>query len=196
MPGLSHVRLSFPFPFTENAGILVRTLEDALDSSELTGQVQAELDRRHKAAATTVAGFLIATLLLSLVSFFGKSFFRQQDNPPLDVTLRITILVLGLGSIAWRRTKFSTMRLKDIGALQGPSGLLSTLERTTLQIALLAAAIAAIGFVATLLTGNDFYTYGAGAVAVAVLLYCYPTKISWIRTIQLFAPKTDSTPAV
>ena len=188
--------LSFPFPFTENTGILVGTPEDALDSSELTGQVQAELDRRHKAAATTVAGFLIATIFLCLVSFIGKSFFRQQDNPPLDVTLRITILVLGLGSIAWRRTKFSTMRLKDIGALQGPSGLLSTLERTTLQIALLAAAIAAIGFVATLLTGNDFYTYGAGAVGVAVLLYCYPTKISWIRTIQLFGPKTDSTPAV
>ena len=167
-----------------------------MDSSEVTGQVQAELDRRHKAASTTVAGFLTATILLCLVSFIGKSLFRQQDNPPLDITLRITILVLGLGSIAWRRTKFSTMRLKDIGALQGPSGLLSTLERTTLQIAFLAAAIAAIGFVATLLTGNDFYTYGAGAVAVAVLLYCYPTKISWIRTIQLFAPKTDSTPAV
>jgi len=197
LPGLSYVQsLSLPFPFTENTGIFVGTLEDALDSSEVTGQVQVELDRRHKAAATTVAGFLVATILLCLVSFIGKSLFRQQDNPPLDITLRITILVLGLGSIAWRRTKFSTMRLKDIGALQGPSGLLSTLERTTLQIAFLAAAIAAIGFVATLLTGNDFYTYGAGAVAVAVLLYCYPTKISWIRTIQLFAPKTDSTPAV
>ena len=167
-----------------------------MDSNDVSGEVQAELERRHKAAATTVAGLLIATLLLSLASFIGKSFFRQQENPPLDMTLRITILVLGLGSIAWRRTKFSTMRLKDIGALQGPSGLLSTLERTTLQIALLAVAIAAIGFIATLLTGNDFYTYGAGAVAVAVLLYCYPTKISWIRTIQLFAPKTDITPAV
>jgi len=197
LPGFSFVTaLSLPFPFVENTGIFVDTWEDGVDSNEVSGQVQAELERRHKAAATTVAGFLIATLLLSLVSFFGKSFFRQQENPPLDMTLRITILILGLGSIVWRRTKFSTMRLKDIGALQGPSGLLSTLERTTLQIALLAVAIAAIGFIATLLTGNDFYTYGAGAVAVAVLLYCYPTKISWIRTIQLFAPKTDSTPAV
>jgi hypothetical protein len=166
-------------------------LEDSVDSNEASGQVQAELDRRHKAAATTVAGLLIATVFLSVVSFIGKEFFRQQENPPLDMTLRITIFVLGLGSIAWRRTKFSTMRLKDIGALQGASGLLSTLERTTLQIALLAAAIAAIGFIATLLTGNDFYTYGAGSVAVAVLLYCYPTKISWSRTIQLFAPKTE-----
>jgi hypothetical protein len=175
---------------------LSEPLEDDVDSNVASGQVQAELDRRHKAAATTVAGFLIATVLLSLVSFIGKRFFRQQDNPPLNMTLRITIFILGLGSVAWRRTKFSTMRLKDIGALQGASGLLSTLERTTLQIALLAAAVAATGFISTLLTGNDFYTYGSGVVAVAVLLYCYPTKVSWNRTIQLFAPKTDSTPAV
>ena len=167
-----------------------------MDLNEASGQVQAELDRRHKAAATTVAGFLLATVLLSLVSFIGKGFFRQQDSSPLNMTLRITIFTLGLGSIALRRTRFSTMRLKDIGALQGASGLLKTLERTTLQIALLAVGIAAIGFIATLLTGNEFYTYGAGIVAVAVLVYCYPTKISWSRTIQLFAPKTDSTPSI
>jgi hypothetical protein len=150
-----------------------------------------ELTRRHKAAAITVAGLMIATLLLSLASLLGKSFFRQQSNPSLDIVVRITILILGLGSIAWRRTKFSTMRLQDIGALQGAHGLLSTLERTTLQIAFLGAAIAAIGFIATLLTGNDFYTYGAGAIGVAVLLYCYPSKSSWILAIERFAAKPE-----
>jgi hypothetical protein len=149
------------------------------------------LARRHKAAAITVAGLLIATLLLSLASLLGKSFFRQQSNSSLDIVVRITILILGLGSIAWRRTKFSTMRLQDIGALQGAHGLLSTLERTTLQIAFLGAAIAAIGFIATLLTGNDFYTYGAGAIGVAVLLYCYPSKSSWTLAIERFAAKPE-----
>src|SRR5258707_7477934 len=97
--------------------------------------------------------------------------------------------------MVWRRTKFSPMRLQDIGALQGSRGLLSTLERTTLQIAFLGAAIATIGFIATLLTGNAFYTYGAGAIAVAVLLYCYPTKSSWNLAIQRFAAKPDNNPA-
>ncbi len=150
---------------------------------------QAELARRHKAAATTVAGLLIATILLAVVAFLGKPYFRQQVNPPLDIAVRIVILVLGLGSIVWRRTKFATMRLQDIAALQGVSGLLSALEKTTVQIAFLAATIAAIGFIATVLTGNDLYTYWAGAIAIVVLVYCYPTKSSWLRTVYRFAER-------
>ena len=94
------------------------------ESNQAEGKVPPELLRRHKAAAMTVAGLLIATLLLSLVSLVGNNFFRQQYNPPLDIAVRITILMLGLGSIVWRRTKFSTMRLRDIGSLQGAHGLL------------------------------------------------------------------------
>jgi hypothetical protein len=154
---------------------------------QANGDVETELARRHKAVATTVVALLIATLLLSLVSLLGKNLFHQQDNPSLDIAVRIAILILGLGSIAWRRTKLSKMRLQDIGALHGAIGLLSTLERTTLQIAFSGAAIAAIGFIATLLTGSIFYAYGTGAIAVAILLYCYPTRSSWSLAIQRFA---------
>jgi hypothetical protein len=69
--------------------------------------------------------------------------------------------------------------------------LLKTLEKTTLQVALIAASLSILGFVATLLTANDFYTYGAGLIAVVILVYCYPTKTSWIRTIQRFARMDD-----
>jgi hypothetical protein len=79
------------------------------------------------------------------------------------------------------------MRLQDIGALQGAQGLIRTLEKTTLQLALIAAAVVAIGFITTLLTGNEFYTYTGGAVGLVVLAYCYPTKRSWLRTVQRFA---------
>ena len=156
------------------------------------GNISVELTRRHKAAVTTVLGLLIATLLLSVVAYLGKSYFRQQVNPPVDIGVRITILFLGLGSIVWRRTKFATMRLQDIGGLQGAEGLLSTLEKTTLQIAFLGAAIAAVGFVATLVTGNDLYTYWAAAISIVVLIYSYPTKSSWVRTVLRFAdPRRD-----
>ena len=160
-------------------------------SNQITENIQAELIRRHKAAWTTVVGLLIATILLSIVAFLCRSFLRQQQNPPLDIALRIVILSFGLGSIALRRTRFAAMRLQDIGGLRGASGLLSTLEKTTLQLAFLGAAIAAVGLIATLLTGNDSYTYGAGLVAVAVLLYCYPTRTSWQRTLQQFAPPQE-----
>ena len=151
---------------------------------------QAELARRHKAAATTVLGLLVATILLSVVAFLGKPYFRQQPNPPLDIAVRIVILVLGLGAIAWRRTKFAPMRLQDIVGLAGVTGLLKTLEKTTVQLAFLGAAITSIGFVATLATGNDLYTYWAGAIAVVVLVYCYPTKSSWLRTVYRFTERT------
>lgn len=154
--------------------------------------IESELRRRHKAAATTVLGLLVASILLAIIAYLSKRFLRQQNNPALDIALRITILIFGLGSVALRRTRFSTMRLQDIGALAGPSGLLRTLEKTTLQVALLGAAISAMGFVATLMTGNDFYTYGATLVAVAVLLYCFPTQTSWRRTLEQFAPNSAS----
>jgi len=143
--------------------------------------------RRHKATATTVGGLMVASILLAIGAYVSKSFLRQQNNPPLDIGLRITILIFGLGSIALRRTRFATMRLQDIGALGGASALLRTLEKTTIQVALIGAAISAIGFIATLLTGNDFYTYGASLVAVFVMLYCFPTLSSWRLTLQQFA---------
>ena len=86
------------------------------------------------------------------------------------------------------------MRLQDIGGLEGASGLLRTLEKTTLLVALIGSAISVMGFIATLLSGNDFYTYGAGLVGVAVLLYCYPTRSSWNRTVQQFAVDAFETP--
>lgn len=164
-------------------------VESAKDAA---GSVQAELGRRHKAAATTVAGLLVAVVLVSVIAYLGKGYFGQQQNPSLDVGLRIVILILGLGAVALRRTRFSTMRLQDIGALKGATGLLTTLEKTTLQLALLGAGIAALGFIGTILTGNDIYTYWAALIAIVVLVYCYPSRKAWGRTVQQFAPYGNS----
>jgi FtsH-binding integral membrane protein len=155
-----------------------------LDST--SPEAQAELARRHKAAATTVLGLLVATVLLSVLAFLAKPYFTERPNVVLDMAVRIVILILGLGAVVWRRTKFQTMRLQDIAGLAGVSGLLKALEKTTIQLALLGAAIASIGFVATLMTGNERYTYWAGAIAVIVFVYCYPTRQSWLRALYRF----------
>jgi hypothetical protein len=150
--------------------------------------VQSELVQRHKATARTVRALLIGVVLLCVLAFVSRKFLTVQTNPSLHIAVLITILVLGLGAIAFRRTRFATMRLQDIAALRGPSGLLITLQRTTLQLALIGATAAVVGFVATLLTGDDSYTYRAGLVAVAVLLYCYPVRKSWEKAVQRFSP--------
>jgi membrane protein YdbS with pleckstrin-like domain len=152
-------------------------------------EAQAELARRHKAAATTVLGLIVATVLLAVVAFLARPYLTPQDNSTINMAVRIVILFLGIGAVVWRRTKFQPMRLQDIFGLAGVSGLLKTLERTTIQLAVLGAAIASIGFISTLMTGNEWYTYLASAVAVLVFVYCYPTKSSWLRTLYRFAER-------
>ena len=152
----------------------------------------AELTRRHKAAKTTVIGLLVASVLLSVVAFLGRPYFHPQPNPVLDMATRIVVLMLGLGAVVWRRTKFATMRLQDIVGLQGIPGLLKTLEKTTVQLALFGAAITAVGFVATLIMGNEWYTYWSSAVAIIVFVYCYPTKSSWLRALYRFTEPTPT----
>ena len=152
-------------------------------------EAQSELARRHKAAATTVLGLLVATILLSVLAFLARPYFTPNDSSVINMAVRIVILFLGLGAVVWRRTKFQPMRLQDIVGLAGVSGLLKTLEKTTIQLALLGAAIASVGFVATLVTGNERYTYLASAVAILVFVYCYPTKSSWLRALYRFTEK-------
>jgi hypothetical protein len=152
-----------------------------------SAEVESELTRRHKAAVTTVAGLLVATVLLSIVAYLGRSYFTQRPNPNLNMAVRILGGILGLGAVVWRRNKFSTMRLKDIGALQGATGVLRTLEKTTLQLAFLGAAIATIGFIATLMTGDETFTYWSGIITILVLCYCFPTKSSWRKAVLYFA---------
>ena len=160
-------------------------------------EVQAELARRHKSAATTVAGLLVATILLSVVAFLARPYFIYKPNRPLDIAVRITILIIGLGAVAWRRTKFATMRLQDIVGLAGVTGLLQTLEKTTIEIALFAAAISIIGFVSTLVIGSEWYMYWTSAIAVIVLIYCFPLKSSWNQAVRRFTqppPIAESEP--
>jgi peptidoglycan/LPS O-acetylase OafA/YrhL len=156
-------------------------------------EAQAELARRHKAAATTVVGLLVAVVLLAAVAFVSRAYLEEKPpNWPLDYATRLIVLFFGLGAIVWRRNRFSAMRLQDIAGVSGVSGLIKTLENTTLQLALLAVVIALIGFVVTLLQGNELYTYWSCAIAVVVLIYCYPTKSSWLKTVYYFTdPRTE-----
>jgi hypothetical protein len=156
---------------------------------------QAELTRRHKQAATTVISLFVATILLAIIAYLGRPYYTPRPNAVLDMAVRLVVLFLGLGAIAWRRTKFHPMRLRDIAGLSGTSGLLKTLEKTTLQLAVMGIGISVIGFITTLVTGDDVYTYWASLVALVVLGYCYPRKRSWIQALKLFTtPEPDSTP--
>jgi peptidoglycan/LPS O-acetylase OafA/YrhL len=162
-------------------------------STSLSPDVQTELMRRHKSTVTTVLSLLVAVVLLCVLAFVSQKFLAPKNNRSLDMIVRISIVIFGLGAIAQRRTKFAKMRLQDIAAIQGASGLIITLQRTTVLVAIIGITVALIGFVSTLMTGDPWYTYQAGVVAAAVLLYGYPVRTSWEQAVRRYSPAEDAT---
>ena len=163
-------------------------------SNVLSADVQAELIRRHKSTATTVLSLLVAVILLSILAFVSQKFLLPRTSSLLDMTFRIIVPILGLGAIALRRTRLAKMRLQDIAELRGASGLLATLQKTALLMAIIGIAVALIGFVSTLMTGQVWYTYTAAVVAAAILLfYGYPLRPSWEQAVRQYSPTENST---
>jgi len=146
---------------------------------------QDELKRRQRATVMVIGGFIVLTLLLLVIAFTShEALYRPVGSPALPGALRIAILFFGFGAITLRRTRFSAMRLQDIAALRGISGLLKTLQGTTVQVAMLGLAIALMGFIGTMLTNNEYEMLRAGLIAIAVLIYCYPRLSSWQRVVR------------
>lgn len=146
-----------------------------------------ELARSHGTAVRVVFAVFLFTVLLAVLAFLLAPRVSLTFNPTLANTLRITIVFLGLGAVYFRRTKFSAMRLRDIGALRGAPGLLRTLRQTTVLVALIAAVIAALGFYISLMTGDGSDMLYLGVIAVAVLLYCYPRRAAWASVVNAVA---------
>lgn len=145
--------------------------------------VLEELRRRHRSAATVVVAFFILDVVLLAIAYFaGASLYRTGD-PSIIMGLWIAILVFGLGAFVLRRTKFAALRLKDIAAVKGTSALLKTLQDTTIQVASIGGAIALMGFMVTILTGDWTNMLRAAGVAGIVLIYVYPFRSAWQRVV-------------
>ena len=152
--------------------------------SETNRSAEDELDSRHRTAAMVVVAMLVLTFALVGIALAARNFLSRPGDPTLVVLLKVLILICGLGAFPLRRTRFAAMRLQDIAALRGLSGLLATLQGTTIQIAFIGGAIALMGFILAMLTGEPWDMLRAGGVALVVLLYCYPRKSAWQRVLQ------------
>lgn len=149
--------------------------------------VQNELVRRHRTAILVVAGFLILDVALVAIAFFAADRIFRPGDPSIVMGLWIAVLVSGLGAFVIRRTKFAAMRLQDVAAVKGVSGLLKTLQGTTIQIACIGGAIALMGFVIAILLGDWTNMLRAGGVSAIVLVYCFPFRSAWERVVMQLA---------
>ena len=148
------------------------------------GGLPNELSRRHRTATIFIVGFLALDLALLLLAYFAAEKLFRPNDPSLIMGLWIAILVFGLGAFVLRRTRFAAMRLKDIAALKGMSGLLKSLHDTTIQIAFIGGAIALMGFIVTILTGDWLSMLRAAGVSAIVLIYGYPFRSAWERVAR------------
>jgi hypothetical protein len=159
----------------------------------MASDIQSELDRRHRSATMVVWFFLALDIVLVAIAYLaGKRIFRPA-NPSLAFGLWLVILVCGLGVFVLRRTRFSAMRLQDIAAVKGVSAMLRTLQGTTIQVASIGGAIGLLGFIVTVMTGDWTNMLRAAGVSIIVLLYCYPFKSAWQRTVRQLAPASTGT---
>ena len=159
-----------------------------------------EVARYHRATALVVWGMISFVLLLVALVWAGALTLRPRAaDPTLVWALRISIVIFGLGAVTLRRTRFSAARLQDIASLQGTRGLLATLQKTTVLVAALGEAIAVMGLVITVLTGDESDMLRTGVIAIAVLFYAYPRRTAWEREVQLTrqnsVPADDAAPA-
>src|SRR2546423_10775978 len=128
-----------------------------------------------------VSAMFALTALLVVLAYAGvlPRLPASLYNPVVYGALWIVILFCGLGAIAVRRARFAAVRLDAIAALQGTSGLLATLQRTTTLVALLGGTIALLGYALTPLTYDTTNMRHAAGLAIAVLVYCYPPRAAW-----------------
>ena len=166
--------------------------------TQTSESIQAELARRHRMAAMVVGALLGLTIALIAIAFVSSESLHRPGDPSLAMALWISILIFGLGSFVLRRTRFQSARLQDIAALRGMSGLLRTLQGTTIQIAFIGGAIALMGFMVMIMTGNKYDMLRAGGVAIIVLLYAYPQRAAWQRLLKAIEQSNnadDTSPA-
>ena len=140
-----------------------------------------------------ILGFVVLDIVLLAIAYFAADrLYRPVYNPSLPMALWIAILVFGLGAFVLRRTRFAAMRLKDIAALKGLSGLLKTLQDTTIQVACIGGAIGLMGFILVILSGDWTFTLRAFGVSIIVLIYGYPFRSAWERVVRQLAPYSDA----
>lgn len=147
--------------------------------------------RRHRAAVRVVSAVFMLTLALAALALALTPRLSHFYDPITAPSLLYVILFIALGSIVFRRTKFSAMRLRDIAALRGASGLLETLQRTTVYVALAGGVIAVLGFAFTVMTGERTNVLYPAVIAVAVLVYCYPRRAAWQRVLDALMDSSD-----
>jgi hypothetical protein len=143
-----------------------------------------ELERRYRATAMIVSGQILLTIGLAAAAWLLAGQVGTIVPAAWQNGLWIAGLSVAIGAFLLRRVLFAPAALRDAATLRGASGLLASLQAKTIILAALAEAVAVIGFVITLSTGDIFDMLRASAVALIVFMISFPRKNAWRRVVE------------
>jgi hypothetical protein len=146
------------------------------NSSEQTAD---ELGKRYQTTSLIVVGQIAATLVLIGIAWLIAPRIDLAITQQTTTALWVLIIFAAIGVFLLRRILFNWKRLGNINAAKGVKGLISTLQTHTILLGTLTVVIAIIGFLISVMTGDKFEMFRAGAIALIVFIMIFPRKKIW-----------------
>jgi hypothetical protein len=165
---------------------------------QLDEQTNTVIDQRYRTTATILFSQIFSVILLTVVSIFiagqvqpfgatsGQASFSVGNlagvnggTSTLTTFLWIVILALAIMAFFLRRMIFAPGTLRDTATIKGASGLIQSLQTKTIFLSSVGEAIAILGFVISLASGNYTDMMRAALVAVIIFFINFPRKSSW-----------------
>jgi hypothetical protein len=117
-----------------------------------------------------VIGWLITPSPSAEAASWGQAFY-------------LAALVMGVSVVFLRRLMLSQLRLR-MAAQRGINALLSNLSTTSIVGAALGDAVAVLGLLAYLLTGETDYCWRLGVIGLLLIIYSFPRRGEWLRAVS------------
>jgi hypothetical protein len=147
--------------------------------SEISADNRAQLEKKYRTTAIIVLAQIAVTLVLIALAWFAVSASALELPPQSLTTLWVAVVFIAIGSFMLRRLFFNWERLKTISILKGVSGLLNSLQLSSIILGALAEIIAVLGFLIANFSGNSSDMLRAGAIALVIFLVNFPRKGLW-----------------
>jgi hypothetical protein len=146
-------------------------------------QIRRELGKRYRTTSLIVVGQILTTLLLIGVAWLIAPKIDLAITEQTTFGLWILIIFTTIGVFWLRRILFSWEKLRTVNLAKGVNTLVVTLQTQTILLGILTEIIAIVGFLISVMTGDKFEMFRAGAIALIVFLMIFPRKKIWEQIV-------------
>jgi hypothetical protein len=153
-------------------------------------------------AAYRTGSMIVAALAFSIGIYFAIGLLLTGQRPgdvDADSLRKIVYpvaVVLAAASILLRRFLLGWPRIEALGASHGSAGVARHLLNATLVSAALGELVAVLGLVMAILGGDFMDMVRLGGIGLVLIVFSYPRKRAWNRTIDHFAAKSGEASAL